>query len=672
MTSALPASLYTTTANSLLAQLKADHDSAFATSDDAALNRAVRNARTIRRSVLVYRGACEVLDLPESEETSGARSFLRTGLSQSSEALRDGRFGRLASLTDSMQLVLDNLVKNHDGFFTPIDISPSAPVSGTVRNGSKNKPHFPSESQAQQMNPSTAPFDDLDPDPDPDPDDQEFRPGRSFPLFAGPGTSLFRPNWYTSLDTHHRLVLALYVLMVCAAIAAVTAVTINFVHQARNPSGLIGSVQSENLTAPVVTVCLSQTGVPFSRLQLFNFTDATGTDFIGADPTGTYTDRVTPEFAAVVDRFWDNPANENCDEVVGDYFPFPLRSLNRLGAGEISTQCRQCYRVGLKEKASAFSTSFQNSSVLSFFTDNYFLQCQKSVGGLNEESLDFLHQQMFDRRVDMSNLEVLSTDLSLLDESVEQLTLAAFQNATAEQACNIFYFSFFPKLLNRTDSTVDIRYRYNGTAWVPTGQGPYFRIQTAPQGFLPTESLQMFVEAPEIAQENVVRNDSDMILIGPNTQTFATFRRIVVFGSERYDISSSTSNLFQSDITPIFGYWLIYRIYYNFNRFVTDEWYRESTYPVGQYVVDATGYVSLFTNWTLFSLLLVPLLHFMRRRRRMRMLRKRPEGYVWSKHRRELETIHQSSDVFDSASPRNDDISSENASNSLILPGYHV
>lgn len=461
--------------------------------------------------------------------------------------------------------------------------------------------------------------------------------------------------------------------VVVAAFAAIAIITIEFVGQAVDPPGSIRANLEENgLAAPVVTVCLSQPGIPFSRLQMFNFTDASGKTFVGADPKGPQDERASDEFQIVVNRFWDNPDNEDCNAKVGDFFPFPLRSLQKISNGEISTRCRQCYRVGLNRNVIATSTAFQNSSILSLYTDNYFLQCTRTVGGLDTESLDFLHDQLDEKREQMQNQGVLSTEESV-GKQVKNLTKGDFAKVTAEQACNIFYFSFFPKALGREDSSVDITYTYNGEKWDESGTGPYFKVRNATSEFLPAESLQMYVEGNSTVRDDFVRNDTDMILIGPNTQTYATLRRVIVFDTERYDISSSTSNIFRGDITPIFGYWLIYRIYYNFNRFVTDELYQKPTYSAGQWVVDVLGYLSLFTGISIFSLFLLPILRALRRRDKSRLLQNRPEGYVWAKHKRIAESkLGGGSAAGMSSKLGTTELQTSTIGGNLLLPGYNA
>lgn len=626
-----PPSSFVATANEHLSRLDQAYHHALSSNDHAALRRSINHARIIRHTVLLHRAVLDILDIPPSPDTQETRTYFHQSLPRLESALHDSDFDTLASLASSLHLLLD------------------ATASETPPLTFEQIPDSIDQSSIDLL--FTLP-------------EQEARVnGRRKHPFA------FCKS-FSTLSKRQKVIFMLYVVVVVAAFAAITLITIEFVEQAVSPPGSIRATpEVEGLAAPVVTVCMSQPGVPFSRLQMFNFTDAAGETFVGADPRGPQDERASKEFQAVVNRFWDNPDNEDCDAKVGDFFPFPLRSLQRISSGQTMTRCRQCYRVGLNQNVIARSTSFQNSSILSLYTDNYFLQCTRTVGGLNEESLDFLHGQLVEKKVEMEQRGVLSTQDSAV--SVSNLSREAFATVTAEQACNIFYFSFFPKALGREDPSVDIRYTYNGESWDTTGNGPYFKLINESSEFLPAESLQMYVEGHSIARKDRVQNDTDMILIGPNTQTYATLRRVIVFDTERYDISSSTSNIFQGDITPIFGYWLVYRIYYNFNRFITDEWYQEPMYSAGQWVVDVLGYLSLFTGISIFSLFLLPILRALRRRDKSKLLQNRPEGYVWAKHKRIAEgKLGGAAGLSSELGTR--DLPTSSTGGNLLLPGYNA
>lgn len=698
-------SLFVSAANSQLARLEKEHDQFLNNADHHNIQLTHEYAHAIRRAAVVHRAITDILSLPSSpsspssDTSSNLRNYLRALLPQLETALRDCNYQALFQLSTAAQHVLDNTIAGTTSYFEPINpIDPidndviTAPAVTSFSGPLATRSVSPSEHVSSIVIPS-----EVD-----DHDDFEALGRNNVYVEDGArsknlsrsrrrNANLFNFSM-SNLSRRDKVVIFLYILMILASIVCIAIITADFISESINPSGFIKSSLETNLTAPVVTICLSQTGVPFSRLQLFNYTDAEGNVFRGADPFGPQDARVSPEFSLVVDRFWENPDSENCTEKIGDFYPFPLASLQSLMDGKTQTKCRQCYRVGAKENSVSNSTAFQRSSVLSLYTDNYFLQCLKSVGGLNEPSMQFMFDQLVEKRAAMEANDVLSVS-SEVSTSVSNLNRSDFEKMTSEQICNAFYFAFFPKATKRNDSSTDIRYAYNGTNWNPIGQGPYLRVLNKSNGFLPTESLQMFVEANETAQAILPGNpssgnftrtlgeESDMILIGPNTQTYATFRMVDVFGRKRFDVASSTSNLWQSDITPIFGYWLVYRIYYNYNRFVTDTYYQDSTYPAGQWIVDVTGYASLFTGASIFSLLLLPLLKAVRRSEKQQLLQRKPEGYVWSKYRPELYHTdvplvgvkgRSGNGPGDATGRRNIASAKRAESSNVLLPGYNI
>lgn len=608
-------------------------------------------AGIVRHALIVFRASLHVLQLQQTNETTDLRRYLTETLPLLHSALDEGNYDKLGTLSNSLQFVLDGFLKQNDGVFNPIeetegerakrrtsknrDISNRDSVDGTrdvqieldengISEGIQTRTHSRLKDYAHR-----------------------FKPGK------------------TGLSKRQKVIVFLYIIMVLAAVTAVIIVTADFIDENRDPSGLIESTSNETFLTPVVSVCLSLPGIPFSRLKLTDFIDASGKEFIGPGSKDDYnTTTLNSEFGEVVDRFWDNPRNESCDEIVGDFFPFPLRSLNQITSGEKATACRPCFRVGFQKLSYALSTAFQNSTVLNFNTDTYFIQCMKNVGGLSDSGVSFLQNAAFQNRKSMDINNVLSLNDSM-GGSVSNLRLNDFRKINSRQLCNIFYFGLYPKMLNKTDDTVDIRYQYDGNQWYAIGSGPYFKIRNSTSGFLPTEALEFTVEGHDVAQENVLHRDADLILIGPNTQTFATFRRLIVFGNERYDISSSTSNLFETGVNPSFGYWLVYRVYYNYNRFVTDEWYSDSTYPVFQWLADVLGYLGLFTGVSVFSLILLPIVRALQKRDKTKLKKESPEGYVWLQHKKLLMS-NPSMEEEIGEDP------SETFTRSITLPGYNA
>ena len=67
----------------------------------------------------------------------------------------------------------------------------------------------------------------------------------------------------------------------------------------------------------------------------------------------------------------------------------------------------------------------------------------------------------------------------------------------------------------------------------------------------------MFVDQNvSVGAANVSRS-KDLALIGPNTQTYATLRPVIVYGEERVDIQTTTSNFLDFNRIPFFGYWVV-------------------------------------------------------------------------------------------------------------------
>ena len=637
--------LFTQAANSYLHGLQLAHARNLSTGADDAIRHNTTSARVVRRAVVLHAAIAEITSIPSARRSDAVEvscAYLRGAAARMQAALRDADIAALHTLSTAAQSVLDDLADGNA--FEMVD---HVEFDETGPRFVKKRSLFRKDSSSENLDEEVS---------------QKPKPGRSFC-----GLSC------QDLSKRDKLVLWLYIIMVLGALVAITAVTVDFVRQQINPGSFIRSEVSESLPAPVVTVCLSQRGIPFSRLQLFNFTDAQGRTFLGATPNGPQTATQGPEFESNVERFWDNPNNENCNAKVGDFFPFAVARLNDLTSGRVTTACRPCYRVGAKQLAISTSTSFQDSSVLAFWTDNYFLQCMKSPTGLNDNAKEILHQQIFARLIPERIASLVSLSSAEGQTPLSQLGIDDIRQLDGEQLCNVFYLSIFPIELENIEPepNTDIRYEWDGEKWNPNGRGPYFRLTEKVELF-PEDSLQMFVGTNRSTATGRLQSNSDMILIGPNTQTYATFRPVIVYDEDRYDISSSTTNL-RENVLPFFGYWLRYRIFYNYVRFVTDEWYRESTYPVSQWIVDFTGYATLFTGASLFSLLLLPLLRTMRRREKQRLLKQSPEVYLWSKHRRkvggESGDGERSPGMAISRGIEDDGLLK---SNSVMLPGYNV
>lgn len=449
---------------------------------------------------------------------------------------------------------------------------------------------------------------------------------------------------WSALDKPQKCTIGLYLLMVLFSVVALGIITAEFVNNITKPDGVINVENPDSLIMPVLTVCLAQPGVPMSRLQLFNYTTGDGRFFIGSNPDGPYDQVIPAEFGTVVDRFFDNPDGEDCLAVVGDYYPFPLQSLNDIAAGRKTTNCRPCFRTGASEPIEITSTNFSDAANAKFFTDSYFMECMFREGGLEQtRSLPFVQNSVFLQREKMDEFQVLLAT----NGSVAELSKPAFETLTSEQLCNLMYFSFFPKAVGLSDDSVDIVFTYDVDSgdWSATGAGPYFEVPKQELDLLPTEALQMFVSPRETTPDGVLSEEKDMALIGPNSQAFAKFTPIEIFNETRYDIAISSSNFVHNDILPRFGYWYLYDIYFNFNRILLDRIFSRVSYTWTQWLIDFFGYLSLFTGLSFFSCLLVPVLHSVHKRQRRQILEEKPEALVWEKYRRMPVWRHGRDDV---------------------------
>lgn len=181
------------------------------------------------------------------------------------------------------------------------------------------------------------------------------------------------------------IVTFLYILLAIASVAAIVVITIQFADDVRNPESGIELIRHDRLPMPVVTVCSSQTGVPLRRLHFSSFRNARGVEAGGAQPNTT---TGSDEFENVVERFWDNPNDEDCDRVCGNFFPLPVVQLQQISNGSVSTQCRPCFRIGSNgPEVVANSTAFSDSAYLSLFTGMCFCI---GMGGAGRRELGVL------------------------------------------------------------------------------------------------------------------------------------------------------------------------------------------------------------------------------------------------------------------------------------------
>eukprot|EP00168_Porphyra_purpurea_P005058 TRINITY_DN1609_c1_g1_i3.p1 TRINITY_DN1609_c1_g1~~TRINITY_DN1609_c1_g1_i3.p1 ORF type:complete len:314 (-),score=93.18 TRINITY_DN1609_c1_g1_i3:935-1876(-) len=188
------------------------------------------------------------------------------------------------------------------------------------------------------------------------------------------------------------IVTFLYFLLAIASIAAIVVITVQFADDVANPESGIELVRHDALAMPTVTVCSTQTGVPLRRLQFFNYTDAAGVRVSGPLPNAV---NGSDAFEAVVERFWDNPDGEDCDRICGNFFPLPVRSLQRISAGEVATKCRPCFRTGsVGPEVIARSTAFSAAAFMELYTDHAFFQCMFREDGVDDQARDEMRESV--------------------------------------------------------------------------------------------------------------------------------------------------------------------------------------------------------------------------------------------------------------------------------------
>lgn len=180
---------------------------------------------------------------------------------------------------------------------------------------------------------------------------------------------------FRSLSGQSKAVLVLYVLMLLGALISVIFITRMFILRLIHPHSFLRVIPHDSLAMPVVTLCLSRPGIPYSRFRVWRFKDGSGKLHRGIEPNDDYLQLAQNTNLAnnPMSRFWDNPNNENCTEKVGDFYPFDAVKLSALANGSTKTLCKPCYRFGHKKTVLSRSTDFKNSSLISLFTDHYAL-----------------------------------------------------------------------------------------------------------------------------------------------------------------------------------------------------------------------------------------------------------------------------------------------------------
>lgn len=123
---------------------------------------------------------------------------------------------------------------------------------------------------------------------------------------------------------------------------------------------------------------------------------------------------------------------------------------------------------------------------------------------------------------------------------------AAIANLTTKELCNTIFFAGLPRDVNGTNvaDLPDIRYSYNGSAWLEVGDGPYFKSPTTNvREGTPEEGLQVFITARGAKlPEGGVTSLADTALLGPNSEANILFTRRRENDELRYTISSISSS----------------------------------------------------------------------------------------------------------------------------------
>lgn len=458
------ATLFYDEAIAFVAQLRDRYLLHLSQNNDAGILAASAAAESVHRAKAVCEAAEEIsaargVQQHRTAELSATKAYLAHLAGRLYSALRRGDVAALTDISAAAEQALDNVSDFQGGAFRTISAPALQDPDDPFATGRENP-----ETSTSVPYLSSATYDILD-----------FSDARQENLSRG-----CRCLPFSNIGKRNKVILWLYIIVAIGAIIAVAVVTADFIKGIVHPESFMRSIPADTLVFPVITACLSQTGIPFSRLQLFNYTDAQGNAFVGADPSGPQ-DNQSPEFAAVVERFWDNPDDEDCAGTLGDYFgTWNLTYINDLAAGRAKSKCRPCYRVG-RDRVEARSTEFLDSAILMFYTDDYYLQCARRGQGVNKDSLEAWHQELLENADLMEKINVLKST----EGSVSDLDISVFKKITSAQACGLYYFAFFPKVLELPTNGVDIQYTWNGTDWRPTGNGPYFEPPTEDANFFP-------------------------------------------------------------------------------------------------------------------------------------------------------------------------------------------
>ena len=445
---------------------------------------------------------------------------------------------------------------------------------------------------------------------------------------------------FQTLTKKDRFLLSAVIFILIASTIYIFGITREFLLGIFEPAAILRRTTRESLPVPVVTLCNSRVGIPHSRLLVQDYVDIEGNHHRGIDTQGEYLQLMKGEFDEEIERFWSNPGNESCENVAGDFFPFPIESLNALGAGSQSTQCRACYRFGHKRQLIVNSTQFARSSFLSVFTDSLAHECFLRTKGLSPQSKTYLQDEVFKNinspRSSLINLGILSRADG---GSVRKLPRRIIGLLSSKQLCTMYYFALFPKQLSKIERDDDqIQYEFTGHRWLWSGSGSEF-LPPRTEVF-PTDRSNM-LESVFVSfsrnQSNHTGNltqDDDRVEIGPDAQTTISLRALDVFGKSRYDIKTSVARYIEPELSNEFGYWRNYRIFWKYDHLITDSYVFQPSYNIAQWFINSTGYFDLLVGICIISVFFLPFLYRVRTQERKQLSRQNSDAYLLRKYRK--------------------------------------
>lgn len=296
---------------------------------------------------------------------------------------------------------------------------------------------------------------------------------------------------------------------------------------------------------------------------------------------------------------------QNCDATAGTYFPFNVTALNALanpppGRRTPPTACRPCIRFGHRTPLRSSSTDIAAAARLTFHSDVYFYECVFLSSTLPPVHLAELRSDLHSRRAAIAAQVPPALTVTPIagGGSVADLPRAAFDTLTGPQACNVVYFSFWPRVVDAAAAAAagadGVRYAYNGSGWAEVGPpAAYFRPPAASTAY-PQDALEVRFSAVEDLAAAAVDADnggggdggdggrdggaptrlvggvlegSDASLLAPNSLSLVQFRSVEVSGelvgrgggsrgAVQYPFRAATSGYLTGNIVFNFGYWV--------------------------------------------------------------------------------------------------------------------